>query len=138
MQADYLYTNGVAGDRFFKNLMKKGTFLATRCPKCRKVLFPPRLFCEDCFVEITDKGWLEVPPKGTIRLWTEATIDTHGEKLDEPKVIALIDIDKTDGAMLGIIKTKNLKKEFTGMKVKAVLKPKSKREGTLKDILHFE
>lgn len=137
MQADYLYTSGVAGDRFFKNLMKKGTFLATRCPECEKVLFPPRLFCEDCFCEIPEKGWLEVPPRGKVRLYTVATLNAHGEKLEEPKVIALIDIDKTDGAILGIIKSKNLKKDFTGMKVKAMLKPKNKREGTLKDILYF-
>lgn len=138
MQADYLYTSGVAGDRLFKNIKKKGTFLATRCPKCKKVFFPPRLFCEDCFCEIPEKGWMEVPPRGTIRLWTVATIDTHGNKLSEPKVIAMIDIDKTDGAMLGIIKTKNLDRDLGGLKVKAVLKPKSKREGTLKDILYFE
>lgn len=138
MQADYLYTSGVAGDRLFKHLKKKDTFLATRCPQCEKVFFPPRLFCEDCFCEIPEKGWLEVPSRGIIRLYTIATIDAHGNKLEEPKVIALIDIDKTDGAMLGIIKTKNLGKDFTGMKVKAVLKPKGKREGTLKDILHFE
>ena len=65
-------------------------------------------------------------------------IDTHGNKLPEPKVIAMIDIDKTDGAMLGIIKTKNFDKDLGGLKVKAVLKPKTKREGTLKDILYFE
>lgn len=138
MQADYLYTSGVAGDRLFTHLKKKGTFLATRCPQCKKVFFPPRLFCEDCFCEIPEKGWLEVPARGTVRLWTVATIDAHGNKLSEPKVIAMIDIEKTDGAMLGIIKTKNLDKDLDGLKVKAVLKPKSKREGTLKDILYFE
>ena len=138
MQADYLYTSGVAGNRFFKNLMKKGTFLTSRCPKCEKVFFPPRMFCEDCFCEIPDKAWKEVPARGTIRLYTVATLDAHGDKLPEPKVVALIDIDKTDGAILGIVKTKNLKKDLCGMKVKAVLKPKNKREGTLKDILHFE
>ena len=138
MQADYLYTSGVAGDKFFKHLKKKDTFLASRCPKCKKVFLPPRLFCEDCFCEIPDKNWIEVPTKGTVRLYTVATINAHGEKLLEPKVIALIDIDKTDGAMLGIIKTKDLNKDFLGAKVKAVLKPKNKREGTLKDILYFK
>ena len=138
MQADYMYTSGVAGDRFFKNLMKKGTFLATRCPECKKVLFPPRLYCEDCFVEIPDKGWFEVPARGTVRNFTVVVIDAHGDKLPQPKIVALIDIDKTDGALLGIIRTKNLNTDLTGKKVKAVLKSKSKREGTLKDILYFE
>jgi uncharacterized OB-fold protein len=138
LQADYLYTSGAAGNKFFNHLKKKNTFLATKCPECKKVYFPPRMFCEDCFCEIPDKGWMEVPARGVVRLFTVAKIDTFGEKLKEPKVIALIDIEKTDSAMIGIIKTKNLNKDHTGMKVKAVLRPKNKREGTLKDILYFE
>jgi uncharacterized OB-fold protein len=73
-----------------------------------------------------------------VRYATVATLDTFGEELKTPQVIALIDIDKTDSAMIGLIKTKNLDKDFTGVKVKAVLRPKNKREGTLKDILYFE
>lgn len=138
MQADYMYTNGVAGDRFFRHLMEKDTFLATKCKKCGKVLFPARLYCEDCFQEISEGDWLEVPATGTVRVFTVAAINAHGKKMEEPKIIALIDIDKTDGALLGIIKTKDLKRDFCGVKVKAVFKPKEKREGTLKDILYFE
>lgn len=81
---------------------------------------------------------MEVPAKGTVRLWTVAAINAHGEKLKEPRVIALIDIEKTDSAMLGLVKTKNLNKDLCGQKVKAVLKSKSKREGTMKDILYFK
>jgi len=138
MQADYLYPNGVAGDRFFKHLMKKDTFLATRCPQCEKVFFPPRLFCEDCFCEIPENGWLEVPARGIIRNYTVATIDVNGNNLREPKTIGLIDIEKTNGALLGMIKTKETNKDLCGAKVKAVLRSKKEREGTLKDILYFE
>lgn len=138
MQADYMYTNGVAGDRFFRHLMEKDTFLATKCKKCGKVLFPARLYCEDCFQETSESDWLEVSATGTVRVFTVATINAHGKKMEEPKIIALIDIDKTDGALLGIIKTKDLKRDFCGVKVKAVFRPKEKREGTLKDILYFE
>jgi uncharacterized OB-fold protein len=81
---------------------------------------------------------MEVPARGTVRLYTVAKLDTFGEKLKEPKLIALIDIEKTDSAMIGIIKTRNLDRDFAGMKVKAILRPKNKREGTLKDILYFE
>ncbi|MFX0187597.1 MAG: Zn-ribbon domain-containing OB-fold protein [Candidatus Hodarchaeota archaeon] len=138
MQADYFYPSGLAGEKFFRHLMQMDTFLATRCPKCIKVLFPPRLYCEDCFTEITDNDWAEVPAAGTVRLFTVATINAHGKKMEKPKIIALIDIEKTDGAMLGIIKTNDLENDFCGVKVKAVLKPKEKREGTVKDILYFE
>ena len=138
MQADYLYPAGVAGDKFFKHLKQMDTFLATRCSKCNKVLFPPRLYCEDCFQEITDDDWAEVPAEGTIRLFTIAKLDTHGEKIQQPKIVALIDIDRTDGAMLGIIKSQDLNKDYCGAKVRAILRPTERREGTLKDILFWE
>ena len=102
------------------------------------MLFPPRLYCEDCFTEITKDDWTEVPASGTIRLFTIATINAHGKSLETPRVVALIDIDNTDGALLGIIKTNDLARDYCGVKVKANLRPKDKREGTLKDILYFE
>ncbi|MFX1269385.1 MAG: Zn-ribbon domain-containing OB-fold protein [Promethearchaeota archaeon] len=138
MQADYLYPSGTAGDKFFNHLKGKDTFLATKCNKCKKVLFPPRLYCEDCFTEIPDADWFEVPASGTVRVFTIAMLNAHAEKLKEPKVIALIDIDNTDGALLGIIKTNDYEKDFSGIRVKAALRTKEKREGTLKDILYWE
>lgn len=138
MQADYMYTSGIAGDKFFNHLKEKDTFLATKCKTCNKVLFPPRLYCEDCFNEITDNDWMEVPCTGTVRIYTVAKLNAHGEKMQEPIVVALIDIDNTDGAILGIIKTSDYDKDFSGLKVKAILRPKAKREGTLKDILYWE
>lgn len=138
MQADYMYPSGIAGDKFFNHLKEKDTFLATKCKNCNKVLFPPRLYCEDCFNEIPESDWIEVPSSGTVRIYTVARLNAHGEKMQEPRVIALIDIDNTDGAILGIIKTNDYEKDFSGLKVKANLRPKGKREGTLKDILYWE
>ena len=138
MQADYFYPSGIAGDKFFKHIMENDTFLATKCSKCKKVLFPPRLYCEDCYEEIPESNWIEVPSTGTVRLFTVATLNAHGEKLERPKVMALVDIDNTDGSLLGIIKTDNINKDFLDTKVKAIFKPKGSREGTLKDILYWE
>ena len=138
MQADYFYSNGIAGDKFFKHLKDNGSFLATKCTKCNKILFPARLYCEDCFNEIPEKDWIEVPASGTIGLFTIAKLDAHGEKLKDAKVIALIDIDNTDGSLLGIINSKDYQKDFTGLKVKAVLRPRENREGNLKDIKYWE
>jgi uncharacterized OB-fold protein len=137
MQADYFYPNGVAGDRFFKHIMKNDTFLASKCPKCSKVFFPPRSYCEYCFVEIPEDQWIEVPKSGTVKLHTTVTIDTYGEGLETPKVVALIEIENTDGAMLGIIDTDDPDKDLCGVQVEAILRPKDKREGNLKDILFF-
>lgn len=138
MQADYLYPNGVAGDKFFKHLKNNDSFLASKCPKCEKRYFPPRLYCEDCFEEIPGEDWFEVPLTGIVELYTVATLDAHGEKLANPKVMALIKIDETDGRILGTIQTDNPNKEFLTLKVKAVLRPMDQREGTIKDIQHFK
>ncbi len=137
MQADYLYTNGVGGDKLFKHIMKKDSFLASKCPKCNKIYFPPRIYCEDCFCDIPEESWIEVPATGTIKLHTVAMIDTYGKKLEEPKVIGMINIDNTDGLMLGIIKSDNIDEDLVGNQVKAIFKPTNQREGNLKDILYF-
>jgi uncharacterized OB-fold protein len=138
MQADYFYPNGVAGNKFFKHIKEKDTFIAAKCKKCNKTYFPPRIFCEDCFCEITNNDWFEVPATGTIKLSTLVTIDTNGNTLYKPIIIALINIDKTDGNLLGIIKTNEYNKDLVGKKVEAVFKPKNRREGTLKDIKYFK
>jgi len=138
MQADYLYPNGVAGDKFFKYIKNNDGFLATPCKKCNKVLFPPRLYCEDCFSEIPEEDWIQVPASGTIRLFTIARINAHGKRMKEPKVMALIDIDQTDGALLGVINSKDLEKDHTGLRVRAIFRPMDQREGTLKDIINWE
>jgi uncharacterized OB-fold protein len=52
--------------------------------------------------------------------------------------MALIDVEGTNSAMLGIIASNNIEKDFIGIKVKAVFRPKDKREGTIKDILYYE
>ncbi len=139
MQADYFYSNGVAGDRFFKHLMKNDSFLASGCPKCGKVFLPPRLYCEDCFVEIPDENWKEVSLEGVVRLYTVARMDAHGEPLEKPVILGLIDIDGTDSSLLGRIHIdeKDMM-DLCGLMVKAVLKPKKEREGMIKDIIHFE
>ena len=137
MQADYLYPSGVAGDKLFKHIMKNDSFLASKCPKCNKTYFPPRMYCEDCFCEIPEAKWMELPAMGTIKLHTVVTIDSYGEKLEEPKVIGMINIVNTDSVILGVIKTENIYEELGGKQVKAVFRPISEREGTLKDILYF-
>ena len=71
-------------------------------------------------------------------MFTVAKLNAHGEKLESPKVVALIEIDGTNSSMIGIIKTNDIEKDFGDMKVKAVLRSKDKREGTMKDILYWK
>ena len=137
MQADYFYPNGKAGDKLFKHIMKNDSFLSSKCPKCNKKYFPPRLYCEDCFCDITEDNWTEVPATGIVKNYTIVSIDTYGEKLEKPKIIGMINIQNTDSILLGVIESDNIDEDLRGKQVKAVFQPKEKREGTLKDILYF-
>lgn len=133
MEAQYVYTTGIAGDKFFNGL-KKGKILATKCTTCGKVFLPPRMYCEDCFCELTE--WIEVPNKGVIDTYTVVHVDIHENPLDTPEVWAFIRMEDTDG---GFVHKVNVPPEIVeiGMPVKAVLKKEKEREGRITDILYF-
>lgn len=135
MEADYIYTTGIAGDRFFKTLRDKGKLSATCCKKCDITYIPPRMYCENCFEELTT--WKELEPKGIVETFTIANIDEKNKKLGKPRVWAFIKVDGTDGGLvhnLGDIDPEDIK---LGMRVEAVLKPQKERKGEITDILYF-
>ncbi|MHA2150249.1 MAG: Zn-ribbon domain-containing OB-fold protein [Candidatus Thorarchaeota archaeon] len=135
MEADYIYTPGVAGDKFFKALRDEGKLLATHCESCNHTYLPPRMYCERCFSKL-DK-WVEAESSGVVDTFTLVSEDRNDERLSEPVLVAFIRIDKTNGGLihrLGGIDPESVK---VGMKVNAVLKDKAKRTGGLSDIDHF-
>jgi hypothetical protein len=136
MEADYIYTAGVAGEKFLFALKDEGKLLATRCGKCDITFMPPRIYCDQCFGKL--ENWMEVPKTGTVQTFTTAHRDMNGEQLDEPITLAVIQIDKTNGGLIhtvGEVGSEGLK---IGMKVEAVLKDQSERTGALTDISHFK
>ncbi|UCH04671.1 MAG: Zn-ribbon domain-containing OB-fold protein [Candidatus Thorarchaeota archaeon] len=135
MEADYIYTPGVAGDKFFKALRDEGKLLATSCETCKITYLPPRMYCERCFSEL-DK-WIEAESSGVVDSFTLVHEDRDGKKLPEPVLVAFIRIDNTDGGLIHKLGGVDLDAAKIGMTVKAVLKDKSKRTGGLTDIDHF-
>jgi len=91
--------------------------------------------CERCFSEL-DK-WIEAKPSGTVDTFTLVHEDRDGNKLPEPVPVAFIRIDRTDGGLIHQLRGVDSKAVKIGMKVKAVLKDKSRRSGGLTDIDHF-
>ncbi len=134
MEAEYVYTSGIAGDPFLKEL-KKGKILGTKCDKCGRTYVPPRMYCEECFVEIT--RWVEVPNDGIVDTYTVVHVDRDENLLEKPEVWAFIRMEGTDG---GFVHKLNVPPEDVniGMPVKAVFKSKKDREGRITDILYFE
>lgn len=133
MEAHYIYTLGVAGERFFKELKENGRIMGAKCPRCGIVYVPPRMYCEKCFAKLEE--WVDVGKKGVIHTFTIATLDIDGKKLEKPEIYALI---KFEGAHGGIIhKIGETDTVFIGMKVEAVLKPFEERKASINDIAYF-
>jgi len=135
MEADYIYTPGVAGDKFFKALRDEEKLLATHCESCDHTYMPPRMYCERCFSKL--EKWVETEPIGVVDTYTVTHEDRDGEKLSEPVIVAFIRIDKTDGGLIHKLGGIDFDSVKIGMKVKAVFTDKAKRNGGLMDINHF-
>ncbi len=134
MEADYAYTAGVAGDRFFQELRTRGRLLATQCPKCGRRYLPPRLFCELCFVEATE--WVEVPREGRVEAVCVVRVDRHSEPLPEPEVWGLVRFEGITGGLIHRIAIEPSRAK-PGLRVRPSLKPARQRRGAIDDIGHF-
>ena len=91
----HLYTMGIAGERFFRELKDSGRILGTRCAACDYVHVPPSIFCPRCFAALDE--WKEVGPQGTVRAVTIAHHGVEGEPLDPPETLALVQPDGAGG-----------------------------------------
>jgi uncharacterized OB-fold protein len=136
METDYIYTLGLAGERFFTEIRDSGRIFGARCKRCDVVFVPPRLYCEKCFDKLGD--WVNVGTKGVVHTFTVAYVDIRGAKLKESVIYALIKFDGAVGGLvhkLGEVKPSEVR---IGMAVEAVFKPQAERKGDINDIKHFK
>ena len=128
------YTYGIAGEKFFREIMATGKLLGTKCPTCNLTYFPPRIYCERCFNEL--KEWVEVPKTGEVFSFTISHVDLDGNRLDKPVVIALV---KFAGIYGGLVHRLELKPEeaVIDMPVEVVFQPIAQRVGSILDIKGF-
>ena len=135
IEADYIYTSGLAGEKFFTELKKSGKILATHCPRCDLTYLPPRIYCERCLAEIRE--WREVPPVGQVEAFTVARLDEEGAESTEPQVWAFIKFPGIHGGFVHRVSAP-LEKLKRGLQVRARLKPQPLRTGEITDIDIFE
>lgn len=135
MEADYVYTAGVAGDRFFRELRGSGRLLASKCPECGRRYLPPRLFCELCFAEMTD--WVDVPREGRIEAVSVVRVDAHGEPLPRPEVWGLVRFAGITGGLVHRVGVDPARAK-AGLRVRPVLRPPEVRRGNIADIERFD
>lgn len=134
MEADYIYTSGVAGERFFVALRDEGRLLAARCTACGFDYLPPRLFCEDCFAELTE--FVEVPREGRVAAVTVAHVDRAGTRLSRPEIWAFVTFTGIRGGLVHRLLAPR-DRARAGLAVRAKLRPKGTRVGAITDIEGF-
>jgi uncharacterized OB-fold protein len=136
----YAWDNGVAVGRYLDEL-KKGKIIGKRCNGCKRVLVPPRLFCEICW-RPTDE-WSYVEDTGHILTsvvshvnWDASPVK-KGERYHTPAVIELDGAGKDQGILhlIDEIEPYDIK---IGMRVKAVWKKPADRTGAITDIKYFK
>lgn len=139
--AKYAWSAGIAISRFLKEL-KNGRIIARKCNKCRRIMVPPRMYCEWCF-RPTDE-WVYVKDTGKIVTYSVSYISVERGRLEKPLIVAVIEFDgasenmgimhKVDGVDIEKAKAG----ELFGLRVKAVWKKQREREGSVTDIIHFK
>jgi len=135
--ARYAWDAGVAIGRFLQEL-KAGRLIGTRCPGCRRVMVPPRMFCEHCFLPADE--FVPLQDTGTVITYSLCYVTWDMVRIEEPQIPAVIAIDGASPGMgimhlLGEVDPKAVE---IGMPVKAVWKPEEEREGAITDILYFK
>ncbi|HSE84196.1 MAG TPA: Zn-ribbon domain-containing OB-fold protein [Thermodesulfobacteriota bacterium] len=130
--------NHAAGETasvFFKAIMERKEILGKKCPKCERVLLPPRSFCERCFVQTTE--WVKVGNEGKTEAFTIVYEKFEGLP-DPPYIIAYVLLDGASTAMANFVKgidlsdiNEALKRVKIGAKVQVAFK--RKREGRIMD-----
>lgn len=133
VDVEYHWSAGIAGSKFFTELRDNGKIMGTKCPECKRVLVPPRIFCEECFVD-TDE-WVEVSTSGEILTFAESYFGLQGQRLEEPWYIGIIKLDGADGGLFHRI-VKGDSEIAIGGRVEAVLA--DERQGHIMDIVNFK
>jgi len=134
VDARYAWDTGVAISRFLAGL-KEGRILGRECRVCRRVLVPPRMFCERCF-RPTDR-WVEAERTGVVTTFSICHVTWDMRPLEPPAIPAVIGIDGSDGGLMHRLGEVGPADVRVGMAVEAVWKPLEERTGSILDIAYF-
>lgn len=132
------FSAGYYMGRFLAGLRDHKKIWGIKCPKCGRIMVPPRQLCGQCHgVEATE--WVELGDKGTLMLYDVVLFDFinpgTGQTRPTPWARATIELD--GGAEIGhFLEETDPDKLRLGMRVQAVWKEKN-RTGEITDILYF-
>ncbi len=134
----YSWSSGKAISRFLEGL-RDGELWGRKCEGCGRTMVPPRMYCEQCF-RPTDE-WVRLRDTGTVETYSVSYVNADASRREgeEPILVAVIEIGGASPMMgmlhlLGEVSPDQL---AVGLKVEAVWRPKSERQGAITDIRYF-
>ena len=98
IKVPYAWNAGETASYYLTRLRDEQKIVGKRCPKCTKVLVPPRKSCPFCFVDTTE--WIPLSGKGVVETFTIVRRDTNIQPMKAPFAYAVI---KLDGADTGFV-----------------------------------
>ena len=102
IKVPYKHTAGPYVEKFITEIGKKNKIWGVRCPKCKKVVVPPKMICFECFEKMEE--WVEVGPQGTLEGFTVVTHETPVMPLKPPFAYGIIKLDGADTGFVHVIK----------------------------------
>jgi uncharacterized OB-fold protein len=132
----WVYAAGEIGSKYIAELRDNARLVATKCPKCGRVLLPPQSFCERCFISL--KGHcIELEPSGTLEAFTIVTVPFPGER-EPPYIVGYFKIGGASTNLPHFLEGVDLSdieraksQIWVGMSVKVVFK--EQRVGSMTD-----
>ena len=135
-EAKYAWSAGEAMSRFLEEL-QRGRFVARTCVGCRRVLFPPRMFCERCF-RPTD-AWTTIRDTGTIETFSVSYLDRDARRIRDPILVGVVSLDGASPGMgmMHYFGEMTPQQIHIGMRVQAAWRPPEERRGSVLDVAYF-
>jgi uncharacterized OB-fold protein len=136
-EVQYAWSLGPANSRFLQEL-KRGRIIGRKCNHCKRVIVPPRMFCEYCYKPTTE--WIYLKDTGTIETFSISYLDPNAQRIKEPILIGVISIDGASPKHGFMHYFGEMTKDeiHIDMKVRAVWKPEKERTGSITDIKYFK
>lgn len=133
----YSWSSGVAIGRFLAGL-KEGEVWGRKCDTCKRVLVPPRMYCEICFRP--NDRWVRLSDTGRVITYSISHVNADASRRNAPIIVGVIEIDGAGKDMgilhlLGEVSPENVSIE---MPVKAVWRDAEERRGAITDIMYFK
>jgi hypothetical protein len=72
----------------FVTFLERGKVMTTRCKKCQRITFPPKMDCGRC--GLSDMEWVEIKGTGELETFTTVMFGPAGFEKETPYTLAVV------------------------------------------------